>query len=366
MKIDTASDALRPCLPSGSISPGIYPYVGGSITVDQLKSVVGEYGGAVVSGLQGVKLAAKVPGVLVDPAQYGPQDEADSETLFDFDEWLIRQQAANVPVILTDTPRIRNGDRSALREGLRRWEAIADPTMVVLPIEPWWLKAGRATLTEEVRAAGRPVAIVLLHHYNGLDPTDAVAGLLAFMSAIWPLPLVLLRSDISAVGAVAQGASAGFVGWSSSSRHGPLPIRPPADREDHDKDESPNVFVPILHDYFKASRFPAFAGARRLDLLQCDSRCYCRGSLLRIAELSDSNPRAARTIAAQHNMASTELVARRVFAAAEPRDAWWEACKAGADAAASLAGNGIILPESRWLRQWLDVGSPSHMSEAVG
>jgi hypothetical protein len=68
--------------------------------------VPGAYGCAVVSGRQGAKLAARVPGVLIDPAQYGHQTEANPDTLFDYDDWLERQQAADVPVILTDTPRV--------------------------------------------------------------------------------------------------------------------------------------------------------------------------------------------------------------------------------------------------------------------
>lgn len=366
MKIDPASAAIWRALLPGGISPGIYPYLGATVTVDQLKSVVGTYGGAVVSGRQGAKLAAKVPGVLVDPMQYGTQGATESDALFDYDAWLKRQEAADVPIILTDTPRIPNRDRSALREALGRWEMTDLPIVVVLPIESWWLGKGLACLTDEVRAAGRPTAIVLLDRYNGLDATGAVAGLLTFMSAIGQVPVVLLRSDISAIGAVAHGAAAGFVGWSSSTRHGSLPMRAPADRGGNGKDESPGVFVPTLHDYYKASKLPALTRFHDMNVLQCDERCCGENGLLRIAELSETDVRAARTAASQHNMVNAELVARRILSAAEPRDAWWEACKAGADTAASLVANGISWPVSRWLRQWLEAGSPSHEPEAVG
>ncbi len=90
-----------------------------------------------------------------------------------------------MPLILTDTPRIPNEDMSALRKALARWDAIDEPTPVVLPIEPWWLREGLPGLIEEVRAAGRPVAVVLLHRYNGLDIKGAVASLLKFISAWW-------------------------------------------------------------------------------------------------------------------------------------------------------------------------------------
>jgi hypothetical protein len=365
LKIDPAS--VTPCQLAASISPGIYPYLGGSVPADLLRSVVTACGSAVVSGRRGAKLAAETPGVLVDPAAYGLPAAADSAPLFDYDEWLTRQQAAGVPLILTDTPRIRNQDRSALRKALERWAAI-DDTLVVLPIEPWWLRDGLPWLIEEVREAGRPVAIVLLHQFNGLDTARAVAGLLAFISAVQPLPVVLLRSDISAVGAVAHRAFAGFVGWSANTRHGPLPMRQPDPAEE--RDDSPSVFVPALHDYFKASSLPAFGRHRRSDVLRCDDPVCSGDSLLEITGRCETDLQAARTLAGRHNVAVTEQAARLILAAAEPPEtwpeAWREACQAGATVSASLAESGISLSLKPWLRQWLDLGSASRELQAVG
>jgi hypothetical protein len=356
LKIDPV--LVRPHPLAAAISPGIYPYLGGSVDQTVLRSVVSACGGAVVSGRQGAKLAAQTPGVLVDPAAYGVPATADSGPLFDYDEWLTRQQAAGVPLILTDTPRIRNDDRSALRKALERWAAIDDPTLVVLPIEPWWLREGLPHLTEEVRAAGRPVAIVLLHQYNGLDTARAIAGLLTFIAEVEPLPVVLLRCDISAVGMVAHRAFAGFVGWSANTRHGPLPMRRPDRAEGEDeRDDSPSVFVPALHNYVKTSKLPALARNRSMNILHCGDP-VCRGdSLLEIAALTETDLRAGRLLAGRRNIASTERLARRILAVAEPRDAWREACQAGAEASAALAESGISLPSSRWLRQWLDLGT---------
>jgi hypothetical protein len=356
LKIDPVSVTPYPL--AASISPGVFPYLGGSVDQAVLRSVVSACGGAVVSGRQGAKLAAQTPGVLVDPAAYGASAATDSGPLFDYDEWLTRQQAAGVPLILTDTPRIRNDDRSALRKALERWAAIDDPTLVVLPIEPWWLREGLPHLTEEVRAAGRPVAIVLLHQYNGLDTARAIAGLLTFIAEVEPLPVVLLRCDISAVGMVAHRAFAGFVGWSANTRHGPLPMRRPDRAEGEDeRDDSPSVFVPALHNYVKTSKLPALARNRSMNILHCGDP-VCRGaSLLEIAALTETDPRAGRLLAGRHNMASTERLARRILDAAEPRNAWREACLAGAEASAALAESGVSLPSSRWLRQWLDLGT---------
>jgi hypothetical protein len=361
LKIDPVAAPSPPL--AASLSPGIYPYLGGSVPADLLRSVVTACGGAVVSGKRGARLAAITDGVLVDPAAYGWQSGTDSEPLFDYDEWLWRQQAAGVPVILTDTPRIPNDDRSTLRKALARWDSVHEPTMVVLPIESWWLRNGLACLIEEVRAAGRPVALVLLHQYNGLDPARAVAGLLTFIDEVDPVPVVMLRCDISAVGAVAYGAFGGFVGWSANTRHGPLPVRRP-DRPDHtESDDSPSVLVPALHGYLKASSLPALSRNRHPDLLLCGDPVCRGGSLLEIAERCEDDLSAGRLLAGRHNMASTEQIARQVFAAADPRDAWQETCRQGAEAAAELIEGGISLPRSRWLRQWLDLGSRSRSDE---
>ena len=357
---------LVPCpqLPLDGIASGIFPYLGGSVRADQLRSVAAAYESVIVPGRPGAKLAAKIPGVLIDPATYVPQARTEPETLFDYDGWLMRQRAAGVPLILTDTPRIRNNDISELQKALARWDTIDEPTLVVLPLEPWWLRAGLPRLIEEVRLAGRPVALVLLHRYNGLDIKGAVAGLLEFISAVRPLPVVLLRSDISAIGAVAHQAFAGFVGWSANSRHGPLPMRRP--ESDDERDDSPSVLVPALNDYLKTSKLPVFARIRRPDVVRCDDR-VCRGdSLLRIADLYETSRQDGRMLACWHNLASTEQLARRVFAAADPQDAWWEACHAGATSIASLAESGVSLLLPRWLRQWLELGSPAHDYRSVG
>jgi hypothetical protein len=354
------------------LSPGIYPYLGSKAGLDCLAAAVKSYGGAAVPGRAGARLAAKMSGrSLVDPAGYDPHDGKPQNLvqapLWPSDEWLDRQRAADVPLLLTDSPRIAKGDRPALRRALRRWDTIDERTLVVLPIEAWWLRSGLACLSEEVRAADRPVGLVLMHHYNTLDAAGSVAGLLAFLSAIGGLPVVLLRCDISAVGAVAHGAFAGFVGMSARMRHGPLPIRLPreSESETHERDQTPAVLVPALHDYYKAIRLPAFARASQ-DLLRCDYSC-CRGeTLLEVSRLCEVSIPAARTRAYSHNIAVHEGIARDVLESAEPTDAWWERCKAGADAAAALIEFGVSLPVSRWVRQWLERGSPSHDPVLIG
>lgn len=359
---DHRPGAVLPGLPCG-----IYPYVGGSVSTADLEEIVRQHGYAAASGAGGVRLVGKVQDTLADPAQYVPGLKAAGTQgflLFDYDEWLQRQRHAGVAVILTDSPRIQKRDRESLRTALRRWRDSGDPTLAVLPVETWWLKGGLPCLIDEVRSAGRPVALVLHHPYNGLDDAGAVAGLVAFLSAMEKenLPVVLLRCDVSGVGAVAYGGRAAFIGISATNRHGPMPRRPPKRNEgkDDDPDPSPSVFVPALHDYVKASRLPSISRDEDADILVCHDR-VCRGaSLLRLSRLSDVDLTMARAQAYGHNMASHERVAQSVFSSAAPKDAWWELCKSGADTTASLIERGVSLSVSRWLRQWIELGSPTH------
>ena len=54
---------LVPCpqLPLDGITAGIFPYLGGSVRADQLRSVVAAYESVIVPGRQGAKLATEIP-----------------------------------------------------------------------------------------------------------------------------------------------------------------------------------------------------------------------------------------------------------------------------------------------------------------
>ena len=69
---------LEPCVALPGLPSGIYPYLGGSVSVADLRIAVREHGNVTVPGLNGVKLAGKAENTLADPAQYthGLPDEA--------------------------------------------------------------------------------------------------------------------------------------------------------------------------------------------------------------------------------------------------------------------------------------------------
>ena|SRR6266702_4639974 len=58
---------------------------------------------------------------------------------------------------------------------------------------------------------------------------------------------------------------------------------------------------------------------------------------------------------------STEQLACQVLGCdGPPRDAWWELGEVGAEATASLVEDGVQMVIKPWLRQWLELSSPSH------
>ncbi|MGF7235339.1 MAG: hypothetical protein ACQSGP_10340, partial [Frankia sp.] len=297
--------------PAGSV----VPYLGPVVTAETAAQAPKRSGGVIFAGVKGL---TRVSGLrlrgsaLVDPAAYEaeatrkPRDDA-NPGLFPLDPsgaWLERQRNAGLASLLTDGQLVGAGDREALARGLSRCAEARGPTVAVLPLTYHWLRGDDLTaLIAAVRAAGRPVALVLANAFNALDRAGAVAGLVRLIREVDPVPVSILRCDISAVGAVAYGAALGAVGLKPGTRHYALPGPPPV--EGRKPDRSDRLFVPGLFDYFKASRFPAFFAADPA-VLDCDCQ-VCKGrSLLRFTEQSDAGG------VELHNLHATEDVARAV------------------------------------------------------
>lgn len=218
-----------------------------------------------------------------------------------------------------------------------------------------WLRDGRLdVLVEQVREVGRPVAVVLSDTFNVLDKARTVAGLVELIQRVRPVPLAVLRCDVSAVGAVAFGAALGAVGTTTTSRHRPAGGGPPPDPA-RPRDDSPRLFVPQLLDYFKASQLTELVVDRDDETMTC----LCEGcdgqSLFRFAESSRHPPLTVE----RHNLYATEEVAWNIVRR-PPRDraaTWLRACRTAAERLRELRRvRGAVVPDvSRWLQQWCDL-----------
>jgi hypothetical protein len=342
----------------------VYPYLGGAADAGRmgLADVITLCGLATISGPGDAGAPQGLQGMLLDPTQYVDATSSARNRAHGNDLWLERQRAAGVPVILTDPRPIGDRNRDALRKALQRWENIPESSLAVLPIGNWWLKQGLERLIEDVDSAGRPVAIVLMHVYNGLNARGTVTGLLRLVHQA-KVPVVLLRQSVAAMGV---GAYATFIGASGDTRHGRPRIQRKVDAgkpENEDRDTSPILFVPALHDYLRASKLPALTGADP-GVLNCNDALVCAGrSLLEFADSADLAPAELDLAAYRHNVASHEQVAREVFGTKDWRRSWWQRCREGADVTASMSGHNVSLRVSDWLTQWLELG-PSPLADS--
>jgi hypothetical protein len=140
------------------------------------------------------------------------------------ERWLEEQWRAGATVALTDGGYLTAGDHAGLVTSLQA--AVRASSLrpagcelyAVLPVHQEWLRSGLPTLIREVNNHGVAVALVV---ENANDPFGVllnVKGLVQLLRQANP-PIVLLRSDLSAVGAIAFGATAGAVGTRTALRH---------------------------------------------------------------------------------------------------------------------------------------------------
>lgn len=129
------------------------------------------------------------------------------------------QRELGIPV-LTDSGYVGADDVRGLESILSRSARLGDDVIACLPLHASWLtnSASLEHLQGAVREAGVAVALVLEHPGDPLGVQKALRGLLRFLSTATK-PVLLLRSDVSALGALCFGASAAAVGTTSALRH---------------------------------------------------------------------------------------------------------------------------------------------------
>lgn len=123
-------------------------------------------------------------------------------------------------------------DLAGLRSILARARELGEDVIACLPLHISWLAdhPWSTVLEEEIRTSGVAVALVLEHKNDPLGAQKVLRGLLTLLAA--GSPVLLLRSDVSALGALCFGALAAAVGTISGLRHlhplsdGSTPPRP--------------------------------------------------------------------------------------------------------------------------------------------
>ncbi|MEU4660261.1 hypothetical protein AB0F83_00745 [Micromonospora chalcea] len=154
--------------------------------------------------------------MLLDAARYSGANRVNAQAPFD-GTWISRQRELGLPV-LTDSGYIGEGDEAGLRSILSRAAELKD-AIALLPLHLSWLRSAtaRETLVSRVEEAGVPVAVVLEYASDPLSLKNVVPSLLRLLTC--SVPVMLLRCDVSALGALCTGALAAAVGTSTSLRH---------------------------------------------------------------------------------------------------------------------------------------------------
>jgi len=122
-----------------------------------------------------------------------------------------------VPSVLSDSGYVGSGDHHALVSILEQAVSAGPDVTAVLPMHPDWLRGDLPALTAEITAHNAPVALVLEHRDDPLGVLGTVRGLVSLLRQVRAVGL--LCTDVSALGALAFGASWAAVGVETGLRH---------------------------------------------------------------------------------------------------------------------------------------------------
>jgi hypothetical protein len=162
--------------------------------------------------------------LLLDASRYAGSVRSVASGPFSLD-WIALQRRLRLPV-LTDSGYVAEDDLLGLVSILDRARLLRD-VIAVLPLQSSWLsqRGRRQFLLDRISHAGVPVAVALEHAKDPLGVQAVLAGLLELLAL--PVPVLLLRCDTAALGALCHGAMSAAVGTTSSLRHlYPMPRTP--------------------------------------------------------------------------------------------------------------------------------------------
>lgn len=285
-------------------------YASGSVDPLEARHYAETSGGLVVRGEAGLALARQLrhegwSGPLwLDPATY-ERPALDSDLTLFGDRWTVAQAELQVENAISPGSYVPAEDRAGLTRALRResdWAERVEGARVSLALHARWLTDDTNVLVTELKALEMPVAVALADTKDPLGYSGAVAGLVQLVRDV--PDLMLLRSDLGAVGAVAHGARIGAIGTSTAVRH----VVPPGQVGGGvPRDRTPSVFVPSLL-AFKLGSF--LEQLPRQAVPVCDLACCLGGRLSRF------NDERMVPEARVHNRLAFQLVVDDVLACA--------------------------------------------------
>jgi hypothetical protein len=346
----------------------------GETSVDEVRRCRELFGGVVLQGVPGLKLASLLSriedlnGVEVDPAQYlkpdlkpAGADEAPNLSLTldlqprDLVRW---QHDLGLPVVRTAGRRIRVGRYDDLRAALG--VCFDFDVSVLLPLDGGWFGARHIeALHDELAAANRDVSFVLADSFDPLNSAVRIAGFRQVVS--WANAagrrLDLLRTDLVGIPAVIDGVASAAIGLGTSTRHYGLPI-PRKQQEDYEfRQRSPLVFVPKLMHWQRGNVLGALEPWRReIDLAACScAACEAAGEdLLRFDMQYRSQPPEVRKALNVHTMHAVHDLVESLRSAEDPRLALKERRRQAVDLTRSVTHRTGVQLEGppAWITSW--------------
>lgn len=268
-------------------------------------------------------------------------------------------------VALTDSGFLRSRDQVGLQAILRAAQREPRPTIALLPMAVHWLRypAYTKALVDQLNRFGVPVAVTFEHAGDPFSTQYAVRGIRALLTA--KVPVLLLRSDISALGALCNGAYAAAVGTGTALRH-----IAPVSTGGGGRRPSIAALVPHLLDFRSTDRIVE-AAARNEDLAQFwECRCdECAGRpIARFDRISDLQLR--ETTAFRHSLHSlldlhTDL-RRPGLTAGGLALTWQERCSHALNLHRELTDHDETWHAPRYLSAWYETGKLLPDNASVG
>lgn len=285
-------------------------------------------------------------GLMIDAGRYAGKSRVPATTPLDAD-WIREQHRAGLRWALTDSGYIADGDSVGLSSVLQQASPLGPDVIVVLAVHKRWLTQRAAELREVVEAAGLPVALMVEDDDDPFDTPAAVTGLIHLLACA--VPVLSLRNDISAIGAIAFGAEAGAIGATTSLRHF-FPQREGGGGGNRGKAAA---VVPQALAYRQLERI---ADAYRSDPNQLYWPCTCTECVGRTLNwIIDEED------AFIHSYLSLSSVAAHVLSSPEPDDqktSWIEKCKFAQSVNLDIEGStGVPWEPPRFQAAWVKAWS---------
>jgi len=180
------------------------------------------------------------------------------------DSWIAEQHDLGL-VALTDSGYLAPHDWRGLRRILTATARHKGPVIATLPLSARWFEHSVDGLAEEIEQHGVPVAVAIEHAKDPFGVRYVMRGFLALLSV--SVPVMLLRSDVSALGALAHGAHAAAIGTTARLRR-----IPPRTARGAVGFPSLRAFVPPLLGHHPLDCMTRLAPYWRCNCHECDGR----------------------------------------------------------------------------------------------